>query len=291
MHMLFSLSRPSSPSRRIVRPIVEALERRDCPAAPTITSFTVMPMQGRMVSVSGTFSDEDPSSVTITLGGKLSGTANVMGGGTNSFWYMGEASGLGTITAVATDNENLSSEPASATLSSNVPSLTLNISYGARRQISLSGTINDESPNNCTVTINGKVSATLTNPGSPFMWMGEASGLGTITATVTDPWGQVSQEVQVEVTSNAPVIQQFTAEQGLGGFWTFRGKVVDESPAGLSIFLGGLPTLRSAPVVTVDADGWFSYTVQLTSEDMGGTATAYVQDWWGQGSNTPEILF
>lgn len=85
-------------------------------------------------------------------------------------------------------------------------------------------------------------------------------------------------------TNQAPVIFNFTASHSVGNFWTFSGQVSDDqSVAGLVVTLGGLPSLQGV-TATVNAQGWFSVTVQLGSNESG-TATAQTTDAGGQASN------
>src|SRR5579859_1289919 len=94
--------RPSSTSqRRRPRLMVERLETRDCPAAPVIGSLTATPITGTTVQLSGYVQDANPATTHISFTGVMSGTvtANTYG----YFSYQAQASGLGAVSAVATD--------------------------------------------------------------------------------------------------------------------------------------------------------------------------------------------
>ena len=77
-----------------------------------------------------------------------------------------------------------------------------------------------------------------------------------------------------------------TAQEGENGEWTFTGHVEANSPGGLIVTFGGLPTLRGQ-TTDVDEHGNFSLTIQL-GECEGGRVTAQTIDWEGFRSNVAE---
>jgi hypothetical protein len=181
---------------------VEALESRDVPAAPVITSLNIQPLTGRMVRISGTLADECPMFTSVQIGGKVSGMALTTMFG--NFEYVGMLTGPGEVSVVARDMEQL-----------------------------------------------------------------------------------VSNKLSADIDNNAPQIVDFSASAGVGGYWTFSGRVLDESPMGMIVRLGGVPALNNIVMTTVNEDGEFEVTVLLTAGDTG-TATAVTTDWWGVQSNTAQ---
>ncbi len=86
-------------------------------------------------------------------------------------------------------------------------------------------------------------------------------------------------------TNAAPQIINFTATNLGNGQYLFTGQVVDESPGGLTITFGGVPTMVGLTTTTA-SDGTFSKMVQLqTNGSDDGTVTASTIDIWGSGSN------
>jgi hypothetical protein len=286
--MVFGLlkRRPRKPkpiTRRRTCLQVERLETRDCPAAPVIASFVATPLSvGHQVDLKGIVRDANPASVTITFTGIASGKTTADSSG--HFDYVAQAAGVGTVKAVGKDQQKLTSNTATATFSVSAPSLTLTISYGSQRTVTLSGKVTAPSPGQLTVTFAGVVNNTVTtNSDGTFSLTTQASGLGAVQATTKDVWGQTSNTAQVSVASNKPVITNFAAIEGSGRIWTFQGQVTDENAKGLTVNLGGLPSLQNT-TATVDSSGWFVLTVQLQPNE-NGTATAQTTDWWGLTSD------
>lgn len=173
-------------------------------AAPTIT-LQVVPLDKRNVLLCGSASAQSPGGLTVTLGGKVSGTTTTRSDG--SFNITLEASALGDVTAATTDVWGQASNTATYTLTSNTPSITQFKGLQDGTTWTFTGSVTDEWPEGetvtfggfpqlqgqtCTVTSNGTFSFTITLP----------TGLDNIaTATVTDWWGLQSQEAQTLVES------------------------------------------------------------------------------------------
>jgi hypothetical protein len=167
------------------------------------------------------------------------------------------------------------------------PSITLNIAYGSQRMVTLSGQVTDENPGGLTVTFTGAVEGSVvTNPDGTFSIELEASALGTVEATTIDGGGLWSNTATAEVVSDPPMITDMTRTQSNGNVFTFSGRVIDESAAGMTIHFAGLVSVEGR-TVTVEADGTFCFVVQLQPNEEG-TVTAVTYDWWGQISNTVE---
>ena len=272
---------------RYQRPALEVLEGRLCPSAPPVLTLSATMGMGKTVVLSGTVADSNPASVTITFSGAASGTTTANPSGNYSFTT--QASSLGTVYAVGVDGNNLSSNQASANLTCAIPSVTLSITYGIQRTVTLSGQVTAGSPGGLTVQFTGVVNGSVvTNPDGTYSLTAQASALGNIQAQTTDVWGQASSTAQATVSSAAPRITNFGAVQGAGNTWTFQGQVTDESAAGLVVQFGGLPSLLGQ-TATVQANGWFYLTIQLQPGENGG-ASAQTTDWWGLASNEAEDL-
>jgi hypothetical protein len=266
---------------------VESLEGRDCPAGPVITSFTATILTGHSVRLSGTVTDPDPASVSISFGGPVGGMAYADANG--NFSYTADASGVGAETATPMDGQPMGGDTVTTQITAAASSLTLNVAPGTRNMVTLSGQVTAGAPGGLTVAFNGVVSGTATtNVDGTFQVTLPASGVGQIQATVTDIWGQTAASPPVTVKSNAPVIENFQAAQQPDGTWIFTGTVIDECPSGLTVQLGGIPALMGK-TVTVRDDGTFSFTATLMMGEAG-TATAMCTDWFGLQSNTDYAL-
>jgi hypothetical protein len=260
--------------------LLEQLETRDCPAAPVITSLSATVLANKMVTLSGTVTDSNPASVTLSFSGVMSGNAQANASG--NFSYTAQASSLGTASAVATDGGNQMSSSVSVTVSTAAPVVSLSVSYGSQRTVTLTGTVTSVNAGGRTIIFSGKVTGTVTtNADGTFSYTATASGLGTVQGSTIDLWGQNSNTPTVTLTSNAPSIAGFTATHGTNG-WTFTGTVNDESPAGLTITFGGIPDMVGK-TTTIQSNGTFSFTIDLGTDY--GTVTAQTADWWGLRSN------
>lgn len=124
------------------------------------------------------------------------------------------------------------------------------------------------------------------DPATGYIWYFPQSGFigtDTLTYTVFDMIGQESNvaTVTIVVGDLPPAILDFHATPSSLGVWKFSGRVVDESPAGLTVTFGGLLTGRTA---TTAADGTFSIVLTL-SPGQGGLVTAKTVDIHNQASN------
>ena len=284
--MFALLTRPGRSRRATrrsrVRLTFDRLEARDCPAAPVISNFLATPLTGHSVRLTGMVRDANPASVSISFSGVLSGGTTATAGG--NFSFTAKPTALGTVTAVGTDGQGLQSASVSTQVSSPAPTLTLHLSYLSKNNIYLTGKVSAPSPAGLTVTITGVASGTVTTDASGnYAICLPASGVGKVSATVTDVWGQVSAAASATVSGTKPVIVNFTATRVSGTTWTFSGTVDDATPGGLSVQLSGLPSLRGKSVTTAD-DGAFSITITLAPGETG-TAGAQVTNWFGLTSD------
>jgi hypothetical protein len=290
MFGLFRSPRPKAHAHRVRRAQLqlEQLEERDCPAAPSISGLAATKI-GTFLAIQGTLSDDSPATARVSFSGAVTPTITPDASGWFGFVV---PYGSGTqLTAVATDSQNQTSPPVTANISCPTdanPFITFTVTYGQQRQIMIIGKVYDESPGGRTVTISGMASGTATtDPAGNFCLALTATGLGTISASTTDPAGNASNTPIVTLTSNAPQITNFTGSEEQGDWYEFTGRVLDESPTGLTLYLGGAPVSLSGASCTVRSDGTFDFRVQLTGTTTDdGVATAMVTDWWGLTSNT-----
>ena len=271
-------------SPRRARLSVEVLEDRYCLNAPHVLLSSVQELANHQVKVSGTVMDDSAPSVTLNFGGVVSGQQTV--NSNNSFTFTTTASGLGQITAQGTDTLNQVSNQATITFSSNAPTVGgLSYTWGANKQVTITGGIMDELPGGLTVTFAGAaVGQVTTNPDGSFSVTLTASQLGQVTVSTTDQWNQTSAAASIALTNSAPSIPTFMGIQGAGHSWTFAGKVNDEYAPGEVVSFSGLPELANL-TATVQADGSFSLTVTLAAGESGNVNCA-VTDWWNVTSTT-----
>ncbi|HJZ57981.1 MAG TPA: hypothetical protein VKE74_23690 [Gemmataceae bacterium] len=86
----------------------------------------------------------------------------------------------------------------------------------------------------------------------------------------------------------APQIVNFAAESLGGGSYLITGRVIDESPGGLRITLGG-STSASGQFTLTQSDGRFTLIVQLRTDGTdSGFITASTVDNRGLASNVPQ---
>ena len=284
-------ARPRTPLR--TRLHLEALETRDCPAGPVLTSFSVQTAGGTNVTLSGGLADDNPTACTVTFTGQVTGTATVDGWG--DFTLTTTASGLGTVTARATDGAGLTGNQLQATITSTPPAITLNPgNQGIGGAIVFMGQVTVGTASGLTVTLGGAASGSAqTDANGNYAVNVPAANwsAGNVTARTTDVWGQASNTASATVTNAAPIINNFTASWGGAGLCTFQGQVVDEFAPGETVDLWGVPTLNGQQgytSVTVNSNSMFIYTTPMTPQDQG-MVSAEAFDWQGLASNVPSI--
>ena len=169
------------------------------------------------------------------------------------------------------------------------PTITLMAMGDGPNTFMVQGHVSDEHPGGLTVVLSGAYKGTVvTNAQGDYQTEIQPASTGTLQATVTDD-ENLSASASAMLYNMAPSITSFMAQRQLGNVWVFSGHVMDEYPAGLTVRLGGMPSLNGVTVVT-DANGDFSVTLQL-QDGEGGTATAQTTDWWGLDSNVADWWF
>lgn len=148
--------------------------------------------------------------------------------------------------------------------------------------VQISGTVQDESPGGCVVQTTGAASIAIqVNADGTFTATVPVSSVTVVQAKATDPQGLISDPVETKVDL-PPQILNFVGTHGTGNYWTFTGKVVDESPLTCHVQLGGVTALQTA-TVQINADGTFAVTVEMPPTTW--VATAQATDALGQVSN------
>src|SRR5262245_5922676 len=185
---------------------------------------------------------------------------------------------------------------------------------GIQHHVQLSGTVQDDNLAGATVQFSGVASgATSVNADGTFSFETDASSLGQITATVHDNQNLWSNPFSTDIANDRPVINNFQVINRGNGMWELRGRVIDESAAGMVIRFGGLPAsgtpsrlsmsiddvgapgggasggANNGQQVTVGSDGWFSTTLYLGA-NFNGVFSADTTDCWGVASNTVYYL-
>ncbi|HWB09353.1 MAG TPA: hypothetical protein VG826_09025 [Pirellulales bacterium] len=131
------------------------------------------------------------------------------------------------------------------------------------------------------VTLSGPVSASVSvNQSGQFSYFGPATGLGTVTATVTDSAGD-SGQASTNLMHSPPQITGFSVmPTGQGKQVDLAGHVSADTPAGLVVTFSGTAGLQTTSTMT-DAYGNFN---MVTTAASLGSVTAVVTDDWGAQS-------
>jgi hypothetical protein len=236
-------------------------------------------LANHQVQLSGAYSSGNPANAVVTFSGAVqaSTTADTSG----NYSYITSNAVLGNVTATAIDQNNLSAS-ATATIAVTAPSVTVHVDTSNNsKTITVSGQVTDIDQGALTVTLTGVVSASAsTGSNGAYTYTGQATGLGTVSASTTDEWGQSSNTAQASATVTAPTITGFTATKNPDGTWTLSGQVTAASTKGMVVTFGGL----ASGSTTVNSSGFFSATIEMTVI-ASGTVTAQATDAWGQQSN------
>jgi hypothetical protein len=133
------------------------------------------------------------------------------------------------------------------------------------------------------IALSGPVSANLTaGPSGVFSYLGAATGLGTITANVTDSDGDTAQGT-TSIMDLPPQINNLMVEAtGQGKQVDVSGSVTAGSPGGLTVTLSGSAGLATTSVTTA-SNG--NFNLLTTASQLGGV-NAVVNDIWGVQSSS-----
>ena len=148
-------------------------------------------------------------------------------------------------------------------------------------QVVLSGTITDENPLTVCMAFTGAATGSASvNANGQFSVTVALASIDEVHATATDENNLSSDTLTVTPANSPPIVTlEAILAEGPGNIWTFRGRVNDEFPAGLTVYLNDLAGLDNQPV-TVDADGYYFFQTSLAA-GTEGTVTATVLDPWG----------
>jgi hypothetical protein len=172
-----------------------------------VEGFYIMQhLPNRQVVVAGHVQDENPAGASVMFSGVATGQTTVNESG--QFQATLSVSQLGQITAVARDSAGLLSAPVSLTVSNVAPVITsFTATEGANRLWTFSGTVSDEAAAGLAVTFASAISAlngltvTVSANGTFSVTVQlTTSDYGSVAATLTDWWGEESNEVCVYVS-------------------------------------------------------------------------------------------
>jgi len=158
---------------------------------------------------------------------------------------------------------------------------TMSVLQTTGRNVQVSGTLTDEDPGMVMVYFNGVIDGGIqAGADGAFSFSAQASALGSFTATAYDIESLFSQSVTGSVSSQAPLVIDFSATRLSASSWRLSGQILDESPDTVSVHLAGL---GAQTTTSVDADGLFSVT--LTNVPSGTNSFgALAVDSWGRTS-------
>jgi hypothetical protein len=164
--------------------------------------------------------------------------------------------------------------------------LTLNVTYGLGRSITLSGNLGDTTNvANQMIMINGEASGqTFTDSKGHFATTLTANALGTVSAQTMDN----SASASVTLTDEKPVITNFSAIPEGYNIYEFKGTVTYSRPfTSLVIFFGGMPVDLGGKVTAADSHGNFDLMVQLNGQQSdNGVAEAVAMTAWNTYSDS-----
>ncbi len=293
-------ARPVRPVTR-VRLLMERLEARDTPYAPTLSMTTTM-LGDNMLQLSGYVTDESPTTAVVTFSGGVSGSAYPTSSGYYSVNLF--SNGGSSITGTARDNEGLYSDPICITnpyaeggQSLNPqhlpPTITItSVAQRPNRQVYVAGSVSSDNPGGLSVSISGVASGSVTTQTDGSFWtILNASSLGTVSAQTQDRRGYMSNVATGTLSNSAPSISGFGEYVSSGGMTFLQGSVSDEAPYGLTVRLtSGIPQLNNL-TISVFSAGNFSLRIDnLIPAGTTGSVTASVTDWWG-ASATPYTTY
>jgi hypothetical protein len=237
-------------------------------------------------SVLANDTSSDSADLTASVdSGALNGSVMMMPDGT--FFYTPNVgfSGTDSFTYVAQSSSSSSDSTAATTVTLNVvqAAISLSVTYGAGKTVTVSGTVADAAPGGISVSISGVMSGSaLTDSSGNFKCTGTVSSLGTITASLTDQFGVTANE-SVAVTDPGPLISGLSCSEVAGG-WMLSGVVSD--PWGVSGLLVTFDGTAAGYYATTNDDGDFE---EVLTFKPTGNVVATAQDDWGV-SSSPVML-
>ncbi len=160
--------------------------------APVLTTMNLTQLDAHKFTISGTVSDNTPSTCKVTFTGKITGTVNCDASG--NFSYTAEASDIGNVTGTPNDGSQNGATLTKATPNSSPTVGGLTAVGAGRGAVTFSGTVTDEFPSGLTVVISATHGSTyaLTLANGSFtttMSSLPPGATGTATFTAYDQWG------------------------------------------------------------------------------------------------------
>ncbi len=193
------IRRKPSQLRKSVRLEIERLETRYCPS-PVISNFLARgAIANYQVELMGTVKDSDPGSILVTFSGPGLSTSITLSGSA-SFDVFTTATALGTVNAVAINQQTSQTGSASTTITDRAPSITnfTASQSGGGYWIFQGQVTDDQTVAGLVVTLGGLpslqgVTATVNSNGWFSVTVRLKTGeSGTATAQTTDCWGLAS---------------------------------------------------------------------------------------------------
>jgi hypothetical protein len=255
--------------------------------APTLSVTSSEWGAGQTITIEGSASDPDLANTTIVIGGSCGGSGTVNPDGT--FKVTGWANSLGVVTVEAEDIWGQYS-PADDLPQIDAPSgLTMSVSYGSGKTVTLSGKVTDPDTADCTVMFSGVVNGSCSvDSNGDYSFLTSADALGDVSATVSDCWGQVgAAAASLTLSVDAPTVTIIAAQDD-DGSWTFAGTVSGPDITSVTLTLSGLPSMEGVQT-GINNDGDYALTITLGSDETG-SAIATVVDAWGQQSDCVAIV-
>ena len=140
------------------------------------------------------------------------------------------------------------------------------------------GTVTDNTPASCSVTLTGAASGTVAcNASGQFDATFDVATLGTATAGASD--GALSSDPVNVTLPNAAPTTTCKCTLGAGSTLTISGVVTDEAPAGMVVTLSGSRAVNGLSAIVL-ANGTWSVSTTIPA-GTHATVTAKVTDWYG----------
>jgi hypothetical protein len=246
---------------------LELLEARDCPTGITLEAVV---LTDHMVQLSGHVDGENAAGSTIWFTGAVQTSTTADSNGDYSI-TTGDAT-LGNVYAAAWFNESPFTDTVSDAIEVAAPSINFGITDMTDETVTISGTLVDIDFAYQPLIITGiEMDPVSTDWEGNFRLSMSRATLDTVTVSEENLWGLPSNVIEIDGANLPPFIRDFTAEP-FGNCWTFRGRVVGNDVAGLTVTFGGIACMIGQ-TATVGSDGWFEFAMELPS-GVAGFVTA-----------------
>jgi hypothetical protein len=167
------------------------------------------------------------------------------------------------------------------------PSLTYHVTQSGPNQFTVSGVVTDEDPELTNVIVSGVGNGSVApDVNGNYSFIFTSAQPGGIRISAVDKSGSGSEPLSSLLPNMPPVIVPFFSTQN-GNWWTLRGHVIDEAPAGLVVVFHSSIAAIDGHTTTVLSNGDFAEPFFLKF-GVSGLVTAQTTDWFGLPSNVPE---